>query len=108
MLARVRKYREGDSFSAVFRFFDDAWGLVTPTTARYRIDCLDSGVVVRDWTSTTAGQVVTIAVESADNKIQDDGNWFERKQMVVQGNFGTASQRVLTRDWVVENLRGVA
>ena len=106
--SRVPEYNEGQSFTANFKFFDSAWVASSPTTIRYRIDCLTSGSVVKDWTTVTAAQSVDIAVSSADNAVQNSNNRIERKQMVVQSNYGTPTQGVQTKDWDIVNLQGVS
>ena len=106
-MARVRNYNEGQSFTATFKFFDSSFLPSTPTTARYRIDCLTSGAIVKDWTELTAAQTIAVAVSPDDNKIQNSNNPSERKQMVVQSNHGTDVQSVQKSDWTVENLQGV-
>jgi hypothetical protein len=104
---RVPEYNEGQSFTATFKFFDSSYVPSSPTTLRYRIDCLTSGITVKDWTTAAATQTVNIEVSPDDNKIQNNSNLRERKQMVVQTNYGTSTQGVETKDWDVKNLRGV-
>ena len=106
-MARVRNYKEGQSFTATFKFFDSGFAPSTPATARYRIDCLTSGVTIRDWTVLTPTQSIDIAVTPTDNAIQNSQNPSERKQIVVQSNYGTDTQSVQSSDWTVENLQGV-
>ena len=105
--SRVPEYNEGQSFTATFKFFDSNYVPSSPTTLRYRIDCLTSGVVVKDWTVVTAAQSVDIEVSPDDNAIQNTSSLLERKQMVAQSNYETATQSVETKEWNVKNLQGV-
>lgn len=106
-MARTRKYNEGQSFTATFKFFDEDFLASTPSTARYRIDCLTTGGVVRDWVVLAVSQAIDIAVTPSDNQIIDSSNPNETKQMVVQSNYGTDTQSVQATEWIVENLQGV-
>ena len=106
-MSRVRNYKEGQSFVATFKFFDTNFVPASPATARYRIDCLTSKAVVRDWTTLSAAQTIDIAVTPADNAIQNSSNPSERRQLVVQSNYGTDVQSVQSSEWTVENLQGV-
>lgn len=106
-VTRVPEYNEGQSFTANFKFFDSSYVPSSPTTLRYRIDCLATRSTVRDWTTVTPAVSVNIAVSPDDNEIQNTSNKRERKQMVVQTNYGTASQGVETKEWDVLNLQGV-
>lgn len=105
--SRVQTYNEGQSFTATFKFFDSDWVASSPTTLRYRIDDLTNGTTVRDWTTVTPAAVVDIEVTPSDNDIVDTGHERERKQMVIQTNYGTDTQSVQTIDWFVDNVQGV-
>lgn len=78
----------------------------TPTSVRYRIDCLTSRTTVKDWTSVTPGSSVTITVTGAENEIIDDGNTYEWKQLTVEGDTGLSDQMRGSRQWRIENLYG--
>lgn len=104
---RLRKYNEGQSATITITFQDDDGTIVTPTTARYRIDCLTTKQEVRDWTTITPASTVTIAITPSDNAIISDRNDTERKQMVIQTDHGTDDQAVEYSEWTVKNLQGV-
>lgn len=107
-MSRVRKYLEGQSASITFYFYeDDGSTAATPTTARYRIDCLTTGRPVTDWTTLTVGSSITISITPTENRILNSRNKQERRQIVLQTEYGTNSQEVFKRDWIVENLQGV-
>ena len=78
-----------------------------PTTIRYRIDCLKSGEVVRDWTSVSAAASVTINILAADTQIRNDSNRFERKQIIVQADSGLSGQVSGKAVFRVRNMQGI-
>lgn len=106
-MARLKEYNEGQSFTATFKFFDSGYVPSSPTTARYRVDCLTTGNEIRGWTTVTPAQTLNISVSPEDNRIVSSANPFERRQLVVQSNYGTSTQSVQTSDWLVKNLQGV-
>jgi hypothetical protein len=79
----------------------------SPSTARYRIDCLTTKRTVTDWTELAPAAVVTISVTPDENAILNSRNVKETKQIVLQTNYGTSTQSVHTSDWVIRNLQGV-
>lgn len=100
---------EGSSFNLTAKFYDDSafpWTLSAPTSARYRIDCLTTGVVVRDWTNLSAASSITISVTASDNKIQSDLNTRENKMLTVQANAGLSTQYNEVYRWKIYNLQG--
>lgn len=99
---------EEDSFPATAFFRVRATKASSvPTTVRYRIDCLRTGVVIRDWTTVSAAASVTITVATTDNEIQDDAARFERRQMIVQADNGLSTQVNGRAIWRVTNLQGI-
>jgi hypothetical protein len=99
------RQNEGSSFvaTAYFRSGDAA---STPSSARYRIDCLTTQKQIRDWTSLTPASSISITVENTDNAIQDDYNDTETRQLMVEENTGTSQHRAVAR-WDIYNLYGV-
>jgi hypothetical protein len=104
---RVRNYNEGQSATLTFVFADEDDEVTEPTTARYRIDCLTTGRVVRDWTTLTVATSVEVAITPDDTAILVNRNPSERKQVVVQSNYGTDEQAVAYSEFTVKNLQGV-
>ena len=78
-----------------------------PTTIRYRIDCLKSGEVIRDWTTVSAASSVTISITASDNQIKNDSNRLERKQILVQADNGLSTQVNGKAVYRIENLQGI-
>ena len=91
--------------TAYFRLRSTA-AAVTPTTVKYRIDCLKTGKELADWTTVSAASNVSIAITMTHNKIQDDGNRSERKQLIVEADSDLATQHRDKIVWIVENLQG--
>ena len=79
----------------------------TPTTVHYRVDDLQTGKELTDWTSVTTGASVSISITSTHNEIQDDATSFERKQLLVQADRGLSTQANGKAIWRVENLHGI-
>ncbi|MEE9541201.1 MAG: hypothetical protein V3V85_06890 [Candidatus Thorarchaeota archaeon] len=79
----------------------------TPTTIRYRIDCLKTRKIIRDWTSVSAAANVTITISASDNEIQDDSNLFEKKQIIVQADNGLSTQVNGKKVYRINNLTGI-
>jgi len=98
--------KEGSGFTATV-YFRNAATADTPTTARYRIDCLKTGVTVRDWTTLTPSTSISVAITSDDNAIQESCNANERKQLTVEADTDLSTQVRNTAYWEVDNIRGV-
>lgn len=102
------KVGEGSSFTitAYFRNRAAAAAATTPTTVKYRVDCLTSGTQVADWTTVTAAANVSISITGTHNAIQNDCNSVERKQITVMTDEGLSTQCREVASWEVENLYG--
>lgn len=102
----MKTYNEDDSFNRYVEFYDEDRAAYTPTTVRYRIQCLTTGTSIRSWTTATPANPLTIAITPDDNVIVDERNRVERRQMTVQADFDTDTQKVSTCEWDVKNLLG--
>lgn len=101
-------YKEGSAFVATAFFRDRATQAASaPTTIKYRIDCLTTGIELVDWTTVSAAANVSISVTSTHNAIQDECNKWERKQLTVAGDPDAAGQVRETAEWTVTNLHNV-
>ena len=76
-----------------------------PTTAKYRVDCITTGVTLQDWTTLSVSTSMPISITSTFNAIQDNSNRFEKKQLTVAANPDTATQYRAVVTWKVENIR---
>ena len=99
------RWHEGSAFNVVayFRLRSTA-AAATPTSIKYRLDCLTTGMEILDWTTVSAASSATIAVTGAQNVIQNDGNDYEVKQLTVMLDEGLATQHRGRATWRVENL----
>lgn len=100
--------RVNESSTAVFtaNFYSDAWVATAPTTARYRIDSLDTGQAILEWQNLTPATSNTITVTGAQNAILDGCRNEERRQLTVEANVGLSTQYQVTKDWYIRNLVG--
>lgn len=79
----------------------------TPTNVKYRLDCLATGVVLLDWTAASASSSVDLTVTTTQNKIQNDFNALETKQLTVASDYGLTTMYVDRTTWDVRNLQGL-
>jgi hypothetical protein len=93
---------EGSSATAIMQVRDgDA--ATTPTTARYRIDCLTTGNTVRGWTELTPADAISIVLDYTDNAILASQNRKERKQITAEIDTGLSTQYRARGFWSVKN-----
>lgn len=95
---------EGSSFTAT-AYFRSGSSSDTPSTAKYRVDCLTSGNVLQDWTTLTPATSVNITMTHAFNAIQNQGNAKEKKQLTVSADYGTSTETRDVQTWIVKNIR---
>lgn len=105
-LPRMR-YNEGSAFTATAAFRNRATSAsAVPSTAKYRIDCLDTLTVLQGWTSLTPAASISIPITASHNAIQSVSNRRERKQLTVASDPDAADQFRAAALWDVENLWG--
>ncbi len=93
MRFQKNRAREGSFKYADVSFYSADDLPVTPDAVRYRIDCLTTQKVVRDWTTVTPAQSVRIVIRSDDMRIIDDQNVSEDKQLVVEASGADGTTR---------------
>lgn len=81
--------------------------LVVPTSIRYRIDDLNTGVAVLDWTSVSAASAITLTITSTQNALRDQCAAREVRELTVAADYGLATQFVDAVRFTLENVRGV-
>lgn len=97
--------KEGSAFTATAYFRDRATQAASaPTNIRYRIDCLTTGTVLADWTSTSAASSVSISVTGTHNAIQSQCNAKEIKQLTISADHGLSTQVRECAQWEVHNV----
>lgn len=86
--------------------YEDREGVATsPTALRYRIDCMTTGTEILGWTSVSPQPVNEIVITSDQNRIVNDQNPEEVRQMTVEAT-GADGPVVEVQRWRVENLLG--
>ena len=100
------RYKERNSFTATAYFRDSSDAADTPTTVDYRIDDLTTQTAITAWTSATPGVSVDISITPTENRIIDQSNLWERRQLVVSADRGLSTETRDTVEWKVENIGG--
>ncbi len=98
--------KERNSIGVTAYFRDSSNAASAPTTVHYRIDDLTTGTNILAWTSVSAAVSVSITVKSAENKIVDQSNKRERRQITVSADKGTTTETRDTSEWFIENIGG--
>ena len=101
----VLKVKEGSSFN-VTAYFRNGDAAQASTTAKYRIDCLTTGSVLKEWTSLTVAVSISIPITATHNAIQNSRNVSETKQITVASDPDTDTQTRDVSSWVVQNIQG--
>lgn len=101
---------EDSAFTLTIKFWDDAaepWTAYTPSSIKYRIDCLSSGAQLTDWTSVSAASSVAQVIPASAQSIQRETNWRERRKVTVMANDGLSTQYQGAFDYYVENNKAI-
>lgn len=99
------RVNEGQAFTATAYFRTRSTAAAgTPTSVKYRVDCLTTQTELADWTSVTPSTSASIAITATHNAIQSDSNVTERKQLTVASDYGLATQAIESVTWEVLNL----
>lgn len=102
-----QKWNEGSAFTATAYFRNRATSAsAVPSTASYRIDCLDTLTVLQALTSLTPAASIAIPITATHNAIQSASNQRERKQLTVVSDPSAADQFRQVVTWTVENIWG--
>lgn len=102
------RWKEQSQVIATAKFRDRGTSLpVTPTNVRYRLDCLTTGAVLQDWTAVTTGTSVNLTLTPTNNRIMNNCNPWERKQLSVAADYGLTTQFVESTTYDVTNIRGL-
>jgi hypothetical protein len=103
--ALTPRINEGEAIRLTVRPLSADLAATTPTTMRYRIDDLNQGTAVLDWTSLVTGTSVNIVLTSAQNALRNCLS-IERRQVVVEA---TDSDGPMRRTWEYEiaDLQGI-
>ena len=96
---------EGGGFTAI-AYSRDGTAANTPTTAQYRIDCLTSGQIIKNWTSLTPAAAMNIIITGSDNALKDQSNDYEMRQVTVEEDSDLDTQTRVSGIYRVRNLGG--
>lgn len=77
----------------------------TPSTIRYRVDCLTNGRNVINWTSVSAANSAVFEIPGTRNGIIANGNDYETRQLMVELDTGLSTQVRNATTWKVKNNR---
>jgi hypothetical protein len=78
----------------------------TPSSIRYRVDCLTSKRQVINWTSVSAASSVSITIPGTSNGTIDSSNDLEQRQITVEADTGLSTQVKAAATWKVRTIRG--
>lgn len=103
--ALTPRINEGEAFRVTIRALTADLAASTPSTMRYRIDDLDQGNAVLDWTTLTPATSVNVIVTSAQNAMRN-GLCVERRQIVIEATDSDGPIRKVI-DYEIQNLQGI-
>ena len=92
------EYHERSSFVAKVYFRGSTDAAEAPTTVDYRIDGLTTNTEIQGWTSATPAVQVDLSITPTQNRIVNQRNTWEKRQITVSANRGLADE---TRDIVM-------
>ena len=98
--------KERNSITVTAYFRDKSNAADTPATVHYRIDDITTTTKITDWTTVTPGTSVAIVVKSNENRIVNQGDQRERRQITVSSDKGTTTETRDTKEWFIENIGG--
>ena len=96
--------KERNSITLTAYFRDSSNAASAPTTAHYRIDDITTETAITAWTSLTPGASIDITIKSAENRIIDQSNERERRQITVSADKGTTTETRDTYQYFIENI----
>lgn len=104
--ALTPRIREGEAFRVTVRALTADLAASTPTTMRYRIDDLNQGNAVLDWTTLTPATSVNVIITAAQNAMRN-GLSIERRQLVFEASDSDGPVRK-TLDYDIADLQGIS
>ena len=98
------RINERSSLTVIARFRDRATDAdVVPTSVKYRIDCLNNGVEVQDWTAVAAAAEVSIVTTPENNKCVTRDE-LQRSLLTVAADFELSTQFAQCIEYRIRNL----
>jgi hypothetical protein len=99
------RVNEGEAFRVTLRPLNADLAATTPTTMRYRLDDLNQGCAILDWTALTPATSVNVVITSAQNAIRN-GLCVERRQLTFEASDSDGPIR-RTLDYDITDLQGI-
>jgi len=98
---------EGSGFYVTTTYYDRAAKAVeVAATTKWRLDCLTTNTKVLDWTTLgTSVSTHTVHVLSTYNKIENERNQVETKQISFKTTGDSSEQFVETKTYKVKNVK---
>jgi len=103
--ALTPRIREGEAFRVTVRALTADLAAATPSEMRYRIDDLDQGNAVLDWTTLSPATSVNVIITAAQNAMRNN-LCAERRQLVFEASDSDGPIRK-TLDYDIADLQGV-
>ena len=98
--------KERNSITVTAYFRNSSNAATAPTTVHYRIDDITTTTEILAWTTVSAAASVSITIKSAENKIVNQGDKRERRQITVAADKGTTTETRDTVEYFIENIGG--
>ena len=99
--------REGSALFLTFTFTDENGDPVTPVSVHWRIDDVESGTEVVDWTAVSSpASTVNVTVNPTYNAIIDATKVVEKRILTVRMDNSLATQAFDSKVYRVQNLYG--
>jgi len=98
---------EGSGFYCTTTYFDrDTKAVEVAATTKWRVDCLTTNTKVLDWTTLgTSVSTHTVHVLSTYNKIENERNLVETKQLSFKTTGDSSEQFIETLTYRVKNIK---
>lgn len=106
-MSRIKVINEQNSQSLVFNLEDEDGEPAVPERFEYRIDCLEGGEAIRDWTNVTPAAEIVVPLTSQDNAMVNADREWETHVVTVRANYaGSGDPDYLTEEvrYRVKNL----
>jgi len=99
---------ERSAFRVTTYHRDASDAAATPSTIHYRIDCLSTSTDILGWTAVGSPSTSnTLSIKSSENRIIDDANAREVKQLTVSVDKGTNDETRAVVTWRTVNTKRV-
>ena len=103
----MNTFNEEQYATFTVRPVDKNGGVFTPTTARYRLDDLESRTELVGWTTLTASTKMTITIKPNENRVLVKSHKREKKVLTVEIDFGLDTSSPEQHEYWVKNLHFV-